>query len=233
MVVGNGMLATAFIKAGINTDYHIIFASGVSNSFEKDPGEFNKETDLLLSYKQTGSRLVYFSTVSIYDPSLSGNPYIQHKLNIEKIIKDGFSKYLIIRLPNVVGRSNNPNTLTNFFYLSLINDRPFNLYLNASRYLIDLEDVVRLTSLVIQKAKDNQKINLVLDNKMSVPKIVKMLSEITGKRAIYKMIAEGSDYEIDDSPAKKIIGTEQFRIDPEEYNFHLLSKYYGQASSEH
>jgi len=226
MIIGDGMLATAFLKAGINTDHHIIFASGVSNSLETDPNEFKRESDLLLSYSRNNEKLVYFSTVSIFDPSLYKNPYIQHKLNIEKIIRDNFSKYLIIRLPIVVGKSNNTNTLTNFLYLSLINNLPFNLYLNATRYLIDLDDAVRLSSLIILKTEGNQTINLVLDNKISAADIVMMLSEITGKQGNYNMISEGADYDVDHRPFKELMGKEQFKIDQEKYIFNLLNKYY-------
>jgi len=226
MVVGDGMLATAFLKAAINTDNNLIFASGVSNSMEREPGEFKRETDLLLSYSKTRLRLVYFSTVSIFDPSLAKYPYILHKLNIEKIIQDNFSKYFIIRLPIVIGKSNNPNTLTNFFYLSLINNHPFRLYLNATRYLIDLDDVVKLSSLIIQKTEDNQILNLVLDNKISAVELVMMLSEITGKQGNYNMIPEGSDYNVDYLYFKELIGEEQFKIDRKKYTFNLLNKYY-------
>jgi nucleoside-diphosphate-sugar epimerase len=226
MVVGDGMLATAFLKAGINTEHHIIFASGVSNSKETDTNEFKKEIDLLMGYSESGSKLVYFSTASIFDPSLTNSPYIIHKQNIEKIIRDNFLKHLIIRLPNVVGKSDNPNTLTNFLYLSLVNETRFNLYLHATRYLIDIDDVVKFTSVIIQKTKNNQSINLALNNKIPVYEIYRILTEITGKKGNYKEVAEGSDFEIDTSQAMEIIGKEQFLVTPEEYTLKVLKKYY-------
>jgi nucleoside-diphosphate-sugar epimerase len=227
MIIGDGMLATAFKKAGINTDQHIIFASGVSNSLETDPNEFKRESDLLLSYSGNREKLVYFSTVSIYDDSLSRSPYIRHKLNIEKIILEYFSRYLIIRLPIVVGKSENPHTLTNFLYLSLINNQPVKLHLYATRYLIDLDDVVKLTSHVIKKLNENKVLNLVLDNKISVASLFSLLSIVTGKTGNYIFIPEGSDYNIDNSNARELIGNEHFAIDPDQYITTLLIKYYG------
>ena len=157
MIVGDGMLASAFQRAGAHDWDPVIFASGVSNSLEKDFTEYQKETDLLLNYSKLDKMLVYFSTVSIFDPSLSSNPYIHHKLKIEKIIDDRFGKYLIIRLPIVVGKSSNPHTLTNFLYRSIMNGDHFRLFQYATRYLIDLDDVVRFTEILISKCGTRRK----------------------------------------------------------------------------
>ena len=46
MIIGNGLLAKAFIEYK-NNDEIVIFASGVSNSLEEKQSEFKRETDLL------------------------------------------------------------------------------------------------------------------------------------------------------------------------------------------
>ena len=220
MVVGDGMIASAFIKAGADNWPCIIFASGVSNSMETEHSEYLKEENLLNSYSDLNQRLVYFSTVSVFDPSLAGNPYILHKLKLEQIIEDKFKSFLIVRLPIVVGRSTNKHTLTNFLYNSLVRGDKFYIYQNASRYLLDLDDVVRLTSILIEKTTSNQKINLVFDDKVSVIEIVEILKKISGKNGNYEIIPAGSDYKIDNSLANTVI---QLKI-LEAYNMIRKSK---------
>jgi nucleoside-diphosphate-sugar epimerase len=227
MVIGDGMIASAFIRSGAENWRCIIFASGVSNSLETDPEEYIKEEELLLSMKGSALKLVYFSTVSVFDPSMNRNPYILHKKRLETLIEDNFNNFLIIRLPIVVGKSTNPHTLINFLYNSIISGEKFQVYQNASRYLLDLDDVVKLTKLLIDKSTANLNVNLVFDDKTSVNEIVQILMKISGKTGNYSLVQKGSDYEIDNSTAKAIIGEEYFQITPEEYNYNLLHKYYG------
>jgi len=233
MVVGDGMLATAFLQAGAENWPHIIFASGVSNSLETDPAEFLKEMNLLLSYKDTELTLIYFSTVSVFDLSLAKSPYILHKLEIEKLIEQNFKRYLILRLPIVVGKSSNPHTLTNFLYQSIVHERPFKVYQNATRYLLDLDDVVKLVTLLVRKSVSNLKLDLVLDNKMAVTAIIDIFVFLTGKKGIFELVPEGSDYEIDNIQAMDIIGKEHFHLNDLDYNLSLLRKYYGDADELH
>jgi hypothetical protein len=54
-----------------------------------------------------------------------------------------------------------------------------------------------------------------------------LLSVVTGKPGNFIFIPEGSDYSIDNSDARELIGNEHFAIDPDEYVTTLLIKYYG------
>ena len=101
----------------------ILFSSGVSNSGELASSAFLKETNLVESFihkLSPDSSFVYFSTTSIFDTSKLSNPYIIHKLSIEKLLKESNINFLIVRLPNLVGFSTNPHTLTNYFADSFI-----------------------------------------------------------------------------------------------------------------
>ena len=84
MIIGNGMLANAV--RFYDKDEVIFFASGVSNSLEKDPSAFEREIRLLHSCIEENphKKLIYFSTCSVYDPSKAESPYVKHKLNAEK-----------------------------------------------------------------------------------------------------------------------------------------------------
>ena len=100
MIVGNGLVASAFAAFAEDDDY-VIFASGVSNSQEKDPAAYQREFDLLRSHLRPDTCLVYFSTCSIADQSRSHSHYIQHKIKVEEYIANHASDYVIFRhLPN-------------------------------------------------------------------------------------------------------------------------------------
>ncbi len=99
-----------------------VYAAGVSNSLCKNKKLFEKDKKRLYDFSNDINKnkvLLYFSTCALDDPSRNQNPYIKNKLEIENFIKKNFAKYLIIRLPEVVGKSNNSNTLINFFLKKL------------------------------------------------------------------------------------------------------------------
>jgi hypothetical protein len=123
MVIGNGLLANAFCKYKENKDV-LIFASGVSNSKLTEAAPFQREIDLVQKHLNFKGLFVYFSTCSVSDPTLQDSQYIQHKLNIENIIQKGSKNFLIVRLPNVVGVTSNPNTMLNFFTRAVLNSHP-------------------------------------------------------------------------------------------------------------
>ena len=119
---GSGFIGKSFIKyeeffkkLGV-----CAYAAGVSNSLCEDKELFNKDKSRLADFSKTigqDQTLLYFSTCSIKDPSRNKNFYVKHKLDIENFIKENCKKYLIVRLPEVIGKNTNTNTLANFFAL--------------------------------------------------------------------------------------------------------------------
>ena len=85
MVIGSGMMATSF--ADYVDDNIVIFASGVSNSKEKNLEAYKREEKLLYSViqKNLDKTIVYFSTCSIYDDSVNSSEYVKHKILMEKM----------------------------------------------------------------------------------------------------------------------------------------------------
>ena len=114
MIVGHGLIATAFKHSIFDSAHYVVFASGVSNSMESDPRAYVREMDLLDQYIAKNKTLIYFSTTSVFDPTKKDSAYIRHKLNIEHRIAEQAASYLIVRLPILVGRTTNPNTLINY-----------------------------------------------------------------------------------------------------------------------
>src|SRR5437868_6944217 len=106
MIIGNGLIART-LSDYKNDDSIIIFASGVSNSGEIKKEEYEREKKLLNQQKNKNKLLVYFSTCSVFDPSLSDSHYIIHKKEIESILENNFENYLLIRLPILIGKTSN------------------------------------------------------------------------------------------------------------------------------
>ena len=106
LIIGNGDVAEAL--KGVVRGGTTFFASGVSNSKEKNEREYQKEIYLLLAQNKS-RHLVYFSSLCIF---YSRNRYAKHKIEMERLIKQEFPYYTIIRLGNITW-GNNPNTLLN------------------------------------------------------------------------------------------------------------------------
>jgi len=198
MVKGTGLVATAFMKLFGSDEKIIIFASGVSNSKEINQSAFDRERILLESVIRSleHEKLIYFSTCSINDPDLSKTPYILHKLAMEKLVHK-CNSYNIFRVPQLVGKSANPHTLTNYLYTKIINGEELTIWKKAKRYLIDIEDVVLLANFFIKNEKyHNQVMNLIMVESICSHELVRHLEKITNKEAKYKMIDAGGDYEV-------------------------------------
>ena len=226
MVVGSGLLANTFKSYSDNEDV-IIFASGVSNSGCVDSEQFKRELDLVSMYQPSENLFVYFSTSSIEDPFLKGSLYIKHKLEIEFYIKSNFQRYLIVRLPNVVGKTKNPNTLINFVYNCVQRKEKMDIQLKASRYLIDVADIFsHLNKVIVNEADLNKTVNLIIAKKLSVLQIVESFETHLGKN-IEKEISPnaGGDYllEVDNIFNKYGISN---LVEGKEYLDKLIEKYY-------
>lgn len=225
MVVGNGLVAREMKR--FETDGSVIvFASGVSNSTNSDKSEFEREKSLLLSFKNSEKLLVYFSTLSVFDPSLLNSPYIQHKKEIEELIPRNFERFLIFRLPILVGKTENPKTLTNFLYNKIKNQDSFELQVNARRFLFDSIDMAFWCGMMIDDSKyHNQIIDIYSGSSIGVKSIVHFLEEIIGTKANYIELLRGSSYEGNNMVFDELLSIHGMKI-PEDYPKQVLAKYY-------
>lgn len=108
MIIGKGDVAQQLWR--VDKPFVTFFASGVSNSRQEDEKEYEREISLLMQQPKD-QHLVYFSSLCIY---YSQTRYAQHKKYMERLIKEIFPSYTIVRLGNITwGR--NPNTIINYF----------------------------------------------------------------------------------------------------------------------
>ena len=211
MVIGKGMVARRFASYE-KDDRFVIFASGVSNSKNRIIAEYSRETDLLKSIIEAHKEkiLVYFSTCSVYDPEEKNSPYILHKYKAENIVQSYSQQFYVFRVSNLVGKSDNPNTILNFFVYHAVNKINFDLWSNAVRNLVGIDDMYRIIDYI---------------SNYKVTEIVKTIEEFWQIEANYVSIAKGSSIPIDLSIISPIIQKLNIQFG-ENYLVNLLEKYY-------
>jgi len=182
-IVGSGLIASAFNNVNFGKDF-TLFASGVSNSQETKPAAFKRESKLLKYWLSRSESLIYFSTCSVDDETLSSSLYVRHKMKMEALVALK-SLGIVIRLPQVVGNCNNKNTLTNFLATKICTQEPYNLYQGTLRNLIDIDDVVALTNFLL-KSKELRKVySFALPIYFEVSEIVAVLEKLLNQVSMH------------------------------------------------
>jgi nucleoside-diphosphate-sugar epimerase len=224
MVVGNGMLAKAFIKYQ-TMDNIVILASGVSNSRETKQSEFDREELLIktIAKKNLDNTIIYFSTCSIEDKTLLDSYYVLHKKRMESIIKK-HNKYYIFRLPQVVGNTNSP-TLINFLFTQISLQARIDVYKNATRNIISIDDVYFIVNYLVENnIYMNEITNIATPFNSSVIDIVSKIEELLNIKADYNEINSGEKQIVNIDKILSI--TKEYNLFNENYIHILLNKYY-------
>ncbi len=226
MIVGSGLLAQGFSKYRDRDDI-VIFASGVSNSAETDLAAYAREQDLLQKYLHADGRcLVYFSTCSIFDPERQGSHYAKHKLAMEALIATAAPRHYIFRLPQVVGNIGNPNTLANFLYGRIKAGERFKVWANAPRALLDIEDVCRICSYVIDnEAIPGRIMNVFPPFAVTALDLVRAFEAILGRQGQYELVPLGTAYHVDTTDMAAIVAAAGVEFS-NNYIEKILRKYY-------
>jgi hypothetical protein len=121
----------------------IFFASGVSDSKEKNKSEFLRERELLHFVCGENTKnycLFYFSTLSI---NFVDTPYTRHKNQMEGLVKTLFTNYNILRIGNITFGTN-PNTFINYFRNCIEKGLPYQVR-DEWKYLITKKELLLLT----------------------------------------------------------------------------------------
>lgn len=205
MIIGSGLIAHAFRTAYAHSDAVCIYAAGVSNSACCDEHEFARERQRLtdaLSITQLLDCFVYFGTCSVGDPAAVETAYVRHKLAMEQLVAT-HPRYLILRLPQVAGKTPNPHTLLNFLYAHIARSEAFQLWHHATRNIIDVDDVAAIANLFIEdNAARNLTVNIANPVCYAMTGIVTAMERTVGKKAVYDLVDRGSGYAIDISAVR-------------------------------
>lgn len=229
MIIGSGLLAQAFAPAFSHREDVCIYAAGVSNSGCADKDEFAREYQRLadtLQQVQEVDAFVYFGTCSVDDPEMRDTAYVQHKLDMERLAST-HPRYLILRLPQVAGRTQNPHTLLNFLYARIARSEAFSLWKNARRNIIDVDDVVAISiELIDGKLTRNTTINVANPVNYSMADIVSAMEHTVGKPAIYDVVERGYDYPVCTCTILPILDNAAVKFG-DGYLERVINKYYG------
>ena len=191
-VVGTGMLARAFVTSGPGLR-GIVCAAGVADSQCTDPAAFRRERELL---EDLGRRamaadvpLVYFSGAPVYGPSQEPHheadplaprtAYGRHKLECEQQIAASGVRYLVLRLPNVVGPAGNPNQLVPSLVRQIATGRVV-VRSGATRDLLDVDDVVRIVEALVRTGVTDTILNVASGVSTPVGQLAARVAAILG-----------------------------------------------------
>lgn len=218
MIVGNGQLAKVFQGADLKENV-CIFASGVSNSSCTDEKQFEREKNLLIDTLKNNSdkKFVYFSSCALSAIEYPKNDYYKHKANMEDIIKEHSNNYYIFRVPQLFGDLILHKTLINFIYKAIEHNHKFNIYDEAYRYVIEINDVQKL----VENYLDNDgcvRVDLANPYRYKVLDIVKIFEKLLGKKAHYEVIQKEDKYTLDLTSLEDFVKEKRIDIDfGEEY----------------
>lgn len=196
MIIGNGLIA----KSLHNIDHPetLFFASGVSNSLEKEQAAFDREFLLLKQNIEQNphKKLVYFSTLSILDQSKTDSLYTLHKKKLEKFIAESCDDFVILRIGNIVGAGGNPNTLFNFLKEKISHGEKFYLHKKARRLLTDIDDVSGFLGENLNLL-NRQTINFAFPYHYTLAEIISVLENTLQKTAHCEETDEGDFYKVE------------------------------------
>jgi nucleoside-diphosphate-sugar epimerase len=224
MIVGNGLLASAFLKSDKNYDKVVIFASGVSDSKQIDINEFNREESLILKTinENKDLKIIYFSSMLA---GIKNTHYYNHKLKIEKLIIENASDYIIFRAPQIIGNTGNKNNIVNAFKYSILYEDKIEIFTNVKRALIDVDDLVNIVNYCIKKTTRDI-INISNIEKISVYELFKKISHIIHKCPAIHLIHGDSNDNWDIENSEIVNEAIQFlNINHEGYTDKTIKKY--------
>lgn len=231
MIIGSGLLAKAFIPAFLESGNVCIYAAGVSNSSCQDLHEFEREKLRLIEALELAGSLdafVYFGTCSVADREVRDTPYVRHKLAMEQLVM-AHQRHLILRLPQVAGRTPNPHTLLNYLFARISRSESFCLWRNARRNIIDVDDVAAVTHhLIADPAVRDVTLNVANSISYSMPEIVTAMENAVGKRAVYDVAELGGGYPIDNRSILAALDAAGISFG-DAYLQRVIEKYYGKS----
>jgi nucleoside-diphosphate-sugar epimerase len=209
-------------------DSIIIFASGVSDSTNTDSKAFERERQLIVETQNTHKEklFVYFSTCSINDASMQESAYVQHKIKMEGLIMNNQTSFIIFRLTNPIGKTNNTHTVVNYFIKNITEKHEFFVWKNASRNLIDIDDLYLICNEILQQRLfKNSVVNIANPENYPVSYIIDNIEKHFSITGNYTLVDKGSGPVISTAAIEPLFRKFNINFD-EDYLTRLLQKYF-------
>ena len=207
LVIGAGSIADRFCDFS-NQEQFVIFAGTIEDSQINDVELINKEEeqikDALMSFPD--AVFVYFSSCSVNDPTLISTRYVQHKMEMESLVRNSRKSFYIFRLPSVVNGSSKENDLVSYFVRSIANQLPFELWSNTTRNIIDIDDVHEIVVYILKNSLFmNSVTEIVSPLEASLRDLVFEIEDVIGKKAIVSEVLKGATYRLDHSKIAEVV----------------------------
>lgn len=224
-IVGRGLLAQAMASIVRPAHACVVFASGVSNSTETDPAAFAREEALLRERLDDARTLLYFSSCGVADEHEAQRPYLRHKQAMEALVRAHEGR--IVRLPQVVGRTDNPHTLTNYLRDRIVRGEHFDLWAHAERNLVDVDDIARIVGALLDDwPMGTSTVAIARPASTPMPRIVALFEQTLRRKAHYTSLDKGRPMHVDAALAHGI--AKGIGIDfGAGYLQRVIGKYYG------
>jgi nucleoside-diphosphate-sugar epimerase len=229
------LLARGFGSAAETDLNAIICASGVPESQCSDAFAFRRErvllNDLTLRARARDTVLVYFSVAPVYGRSTDlwvetaeaapETPYGHHKLECEKLVADSGARYLVLRLPNVVGPGGNVHQLIPSLVAQVLGGSVVTR-ISATRDLLDVEDLVSTVAALLRRGVCNRILNVASGVSTPVPRLVEVIAGVLGTSPSVVSIEGGDRQEFSLSNIRDLLPDyPRFESD---YPIHLLRR---------
>ena len=142
------------------------------------------------------------------------------------MIQKDQEQFYIFRVSNLVGQSGNRNTILNFYVYHILNGINFDLWTDATRNLIDIDDMYKIADYILKTgAAQNQVINIANTENYTTQEIITAIENLWNTRANYIPIPKGHPFTIDLTTTSPIMEELGIRFG-KNYLPNLLRKYY-------
>lgn len=231
MIIGSGLLAHAFAPYFDISETQCVYAAGVSNSMCDDRHKIDREkarlADAIHRYAPADVFL-YFGICSVNGAATPLSPYLAHKIEMERLAQT-HARHLILRLPQVAGRSENPHTLLNYIFNRVSRSERFQAWSRARRNVIDVDDAARMAVRVVQQGIRGEKVDVANPSDASMTELVQTMARVVGKPAICDYVDRGDACMVDVESVRGLAERCGIGCD-ETYLARVLEKYYGSAA---
>jgi hypothetical protein len=228
MIIGRGLLARSL--EAIDNDAYLFYANGISNSVLDHISKNNFEINEIKAIvdKKDERIFVYFSTCQVNSKLNLGRSYVQHKLFIEDLIRNRFSKYLIIRTSNLVGNNEwNKHTLFNYLFNCLQTNEKIIVNPNVTRNFLDSSHFRFLLDTYLNNYSMNQIIEFVNPVSFKMDEIIFEFEKYFDKKFIIKRVSQMTEFAIFQLNLELSINLfSKCNISTKDYISNLLNKYY-------
>ena len=165
------------------------------------------------------------------DKKLKNDLYVKNKLIIEKLAKKLLKRYIIIRLPQVIGHNKNKYTLTNWVFNSILKEKTLLIWKGSKRNIIDIYDIKKIIeSFLNTNPRKNTQINILNPKSISIENIIKIFENILNMKAKIKILSrKNKNINLRQINKKTFLAKKYYKnLNNKNYYKNIIKKYYGE-----